>query len=337
MREALLYATEKDSDEVICALCAHRCHLREGRSGICGVRELRDGRLYSLVYGRVAAFNADPVEKKPLFHFQPGTRTCSIATGGCNFRCRHCQNHRLSQYPRQRQDRVATTEYSADQVVEAALADGCSSLSYTYVEPTVFYEFARDCGLRARQQGLANIFVSNGYMTPETVYDLSTWLDAANIDLKAFTDRFYRQVCGASLEPVLASIRLLWSLGVWVEVTTLFIPGLNDTEEEMAAIAGFIRGVSPDIPWHVNAFFPTYRMGNRSPTPMSTLLRAREIGRACGLTFVYPGNINVPDVQDTRCPACDSLLIHRAGHSASLLGMADGSCSSCGHRPAGVW
>jgi pyruvate formate lyase activating enzyme len=322
---------------VSCQLCAHRCRIRPGSRGLCGVRENRDGRLHSLVYGRLVAENADPVEKKPLHHFLPGSRTWSIATVGCNFTCAHCQNHQISQYPRLHQGRVIGSRRSPEETIAAARQHGCQSISYTYVEPTVFYEFARDCMALAHAQGLANIFVSNGYMTGECARALAPRLDAVNIDIKAFSEDFYRRICGARLQPVLDTVRLLHELGVWVEITTLLIPGLNDSPEALEQTARFICALSPDMPWHLSAFHPAYTMLDRQPTPAAALLAARKIALDNGLHFVYLGNVRSPEGANTVCPSCRAELIQRSGFFIPSNRLVDGKCPDCGAAIAGVW
>lgn len=322
---------------VSCQLCSHRCRIREGRRGRCGVRENQAGRLHSLVYGRLVAEAPDPVEKKPLFHFLPGSRTWSIATVGCNFTCKHCQNWQISQYPHLHQGEIIGMQRSPEEVAAAAEQHGCRSLSFTYVEPTVFYEFARDCMVLAHARGLANIFVSNGYMTAACSRDLAPLLDAINIDIKAFSETFYRTVCGASLRPVLENVRRLHELGVWVEITTLVIPGLNDSAEELAQTAAFIRSVDPDMPWHVSGFRPMHRMLDREPTPLSTLRSARQIGLDAGLRFVYAGNLRDSGGESTACPSCGADLITRSGFAVLSTRLGSGRCPDCGQRIAGVW
>ena len=252
------------------------------RGAICGVRENREGVLYSLVYGRVIAENVDPIEKKPLFHLLPGSRSFSIATAGCNFRCTFCQNHEISQMPRE-ENRIVGRERTPAEIVEQALRSGCNSISYTYTEPTVYFEFAWDTAGIAREKGLKNVFVTNGYMTEETLELLAPRLDAANVDLKSFRDDFYKKQCGARLQPVLDSLRRMKELGIWVEVTTLLIPGLNDGEEELRDLAGFIFSLGAETPWHISRFHPRYRMTDTPPTPAASIHRAagdRQIRRS---------------------------------------------------------
>jgi len=336
MKEALFYEQEKEL-VVLCRLCNHHCHIKDGKRGLCGVRENRSGKLYSLVYGKLVSENIDPIEKKPLFHMLPGTKSFSISTVGCNFRCEHCQNYQISQYPHTHGADIVGQDRSAEEVVEAAQRTGCRSISYTYVEPTIFYEFAYDCAVLARKRGLKNVFVSNGYMGEEVTRHLAPVLDGINVDIKAFTDKFYRQVCKARLQPVLDNVRLMHELGVWVEVTTLIIPGWNDSEGELKEIAGFIKEIDPAMPWHVTAFYPTYKMLDRPPTPVSTLRKAREIGLAAGLHYVYQGNIPGEGGESTYCPACNTLLIERFGFSIRKSNLTDGDCRSCGAKIAGIW
>lgn len=336
MKEALFYTAEKEH-KVICNLCSHHCHIKNKKRGICGVRENREGVLYSLVYGRMIAENIDPIEKKPLFNFLPGSKAYSIATVGCNLQCLHCQNYDISQYPHLHKGEIAGTKRTAETVVSQAEHSGCKSICYTYVEPTIFYEFAYDCCVLAHKRGLKNVFVSNGYMTPEVTRHLAPFLDGINIDIKAFTDEYYQKVCKARLQPILDTVKLMHELGVWVEVTTLLIDGLNDSPEELHNIARFIKSVSPTIPWHVTAFYPTYKMLDRIPTPVSTLRRARKIGLEEGLHYVYEGNIAGEGGENTYCPSCDAELIVRHGFRIRQNNLVGGCCQSCGQQIEGVW
>ncbi len=334
MKEALFYQTENRI--VVCGLCAHRCRIEPGRRGICGVRENQDGILYSLAYGRVSAEHVDPVEKKPLYHFLPGSLTCSIATVGCNFKCLHCQNYSLSQLGPQI-GRVAHRQRRPQEIVDLALRQDCRSISYTYSEPTIFIEFALDCARLARNRGLKNIFVSNGYMTREAAEDLSSVLDGINIDIKAFSESFYRKTCGGGLQQVLENVLFFFERGVWVELTTLVIPGLNDSAEELRSIADFIASCDPAIPWHVSAFRPTFKMLDRPPTSKDALLRARQIGFAAGLHHVYVGNIVGGGGEDTRCQACGETVIRRHGYSIRQNLMSRNCCPFCSAAISGVW
>jgi pyruvate formate lyase activating enzyme len=277
------------------------------------------------------------VEKKPLFHFQPGTLTYSIATAGCNFKCLHCQNYAISQVPTG-SVQIPGTVRTSEEVVSSAIAAGCRSISYTYTEPTIFLEFALDTARLAREAGLSNIFVTNGYMTPEALDLIAPFLDAVNIDLKGFTEGFYREVAGARLEGVLETIRNYQRHGIWVELTTLLIPGLNDSDEELAGLTSFIaEELGVDVPWHVSRFFPTYRMTDRPATPVETLHRAAEAGKKAGLRYIYLGNIPEPGAEDTLCPDCSYPLVSRTGFHVLSCKIKNASCPACGVSIAGVW
>lgn len=316
---------------VHCYLCAHHCRVGPGERGICGVRENRDGVLYTLVYGRAVSVSVDPIEKKPLFHFLPGSTSLSIATVGCNFSCLFCQNSDISQMPRDH-SRVQGHPLSPEEVVEQALSTGCASISYTYTEPTIFYEYARDCARLATANGLKNVFVTNGYMTAEALDDIGDDLHAANVDLKSFSDGFYRELVGARLKPVLDSIRRMWERGVWLEVTTLLIPGRNDGEEELRALASFLVSVSPDIPWHVSRFYPCYRLLDVPPTPVESVERAIRVGHEEGVRYLYAGNIPGHSSESTVCPGCGKVVIERTGFRMVRDGISTGSCPYCGEK-----
>lgn len=316
---------------VHCFLCAHHCRIAPGEYGLCGVRENKDGVLYTLVYGHSVSTAVDPIEKKPLFHFLPGTRTFSLATVGCNFSCSFCQNADISQMPKD-QGRVIGRTLAPRQAVDEAQAAGCASISYTYTEPTVFYEYARDCARLATIAGLKNVFVTNGYMTAEALKDLDGHLHAANVDLKAFSDEFYRTLVGARLKPVLDSIRRLHDMGVWLEVTTLLIPGRNDGEDELKSLAEFLVSISPDIPWHVSRFYPSYHMLEVPPTPVASLERALRVGSEAGLRFVYAGNLPGHPAESTVCPECGEAVLERQGFRLVRNGTINGECPACGAK-----
>ncbi len=328
MKPAMFFDVLDDS-QVQCRLCAHQCRIKDGQRGICGVRENQGGTLYSLVYGQVIAEHVDPIEKKPLFNFLPGTRVFSIGTVGCNFHCSHCQNSDISQYPHENNGRIIGRARTPEQIVAGARDAGCASIAYTYTEPTVFYEFAYDTAVLAQEEGIKNVFVSNGYMSAEAAQKIASCLDAINIDLKSFSDKTYKKICGARLEPVLETIRLMKSLGVWVEVTTLVIPGLNDEEQELREIASFIRTVGREIPWHVGRFPPAHQLRDRPPTPPATLRRAREIGREAGLRYVYGGNLP-GEGEDSFCPDCGSPVVERYGLTLRHNRLQEGRCPDCG-------
>jgi pyruvate formate lyase activating enzyme len=334
MKRALFQEPEKGS--IRCSLCSHRCLIPPGKRGICAVRENREGVLYSLVYDKVIAQNIDPIEKKPLFHFLPGSLSFSIATPGCNFRCKHCQNADISQLPRDQGGRVLGQPAAPEQIAAAARQMRCASISYTYTEPTIYFELAYDTATLAVEKGLKNVFVTNGYITPEALREIAPVLHAANIDLKGFSEEFYRTICGARLQPVLDAIRLYKELGIWIEITTLVIPGLNDSDEELAGIARFIRSVGQDIPWHVTRFHPTYKLTDRPRTPLESLKRAREIGLAEGLRYVYEGNIP-GEGEETLCWSCRATLVKRFGFSVEENRLRKGVCPDCGSKIDGVW
>jgi pyruvate formate lyase activating enzyme len=324
-----------EGDAVRCLACAHLCLMRPGRAGICRVRENRDGALVSLVYGQAVAANPDPIEKKPLFHVYPGSVAFSIATRGCNFHCLHCQNWAISQAARDGFDAPAF-ELPPAEVVARARAAGSRAIAYTYTEPTVFIEYVLDTARLAQGAGLANVLVTNGYQTPEALDLLAPYVAAANVDLKSFDDHFYRRVLGARLAPVLATLTGMRERGIWLEVTTLLIPGLNDDAAELAMLAGWIATeLGPETPWHVSRFFPSYRLTDLDPTPAATIRRAVEIGRAAGLRHVYSGNVAGGD-DDTLCAGCGETLIRRHGFGAVRAGLVDGRCERCGHSLAGV-
>ncbi len=334
MKEAMFYE-KLDEKKVRCFLCSHHCTIHEGKRGICAVRENKGGILYSLVYGKVISMNIDPIEKKPLFHFLPASTSFSIATVGCNFRCDHCQNYEISQYPKEHTD-IAGYDMTPEGIVEAAVKNGCESISYTYTEPTIFFEFAYDCAKRAHEKGIKNVFVSNGYTTPEATRVIAPYLDGNNIDLKG-NDVFYKKLCGARASPVKETIRLMKELGVWVEVTTLVVPDYNDSGHDLREIAEFIASVNPAIPWHVTQFYPTYKLTDKPRTPVQTLRKAREIGFAAGLKYVYEGNIPGEGGESTYCPNCKELLISRFGFKIMKLRSENGKCFKCGHQLEGIW
>jgi len=331
-----MFQEQGEEGKVRCGLCSHRCVILPGKRGICSVRENRDGVLYSLVYDRVIARNIDPIEKKPLFHFLPNSLSYSIATPGCNFRCKHCQNADISQLPHDRGGMVLGDDITPQAIVASAVKSRCASISYTYTEPTIYFELAYDTARLAAESGLRNVFVTNGYITAEALREISPYLHAANIDLKGYSDVFYKKICGARLQPVLDSIRLYKELGIWIEITTLVIPGHNDSEDELKGIADFIRSVGQDIPWHVSRFHPTYKLIDQPLTPLKTLQRARQIGIDAGLRYVYEGNIP-GEGEDTLCWNCKETLIERVGFSVEANNIEQGKCGYCKAAVDGVW
>jgi len=327
--EAWLYERLPEQ-RVRCRLCSHHCIIGNGKRGTCQVRDNRNGILETRVYGRLIAAGDDPIEKKPLFHLLPGSRSFSIATVGCNFKCRFCQNADIAQLPADRNGVIMGDPITPQQVVTATLDRRCASIAYTYTEPTVFFEFACDTAELAHDQGIKNVFVTNGFMSTEALERVSPWLDAANVDLKAYSDDFYKKQCGARLEPVKATLVAMKRLGIWVEVTTLIIPGLNDDPGELSDLAAFIAGeLGVDTPWHVSRFHPTYRLTDRDATPVKTLLAARQIGMDAGLRYVYTGNIPGRGGEDTVCPGCGRIVIARRVFQIAQIRIRDGRCDGC--------
>jgi pyruvate formate lyase activating enzyme len=334
LEEAMLYE-KQPGGRVRCNLCSHHCTVAEGKKGVCHVRVNRGGTLRTLVHGKTIAREVDPIEKKPLFHFHPGSTAYSIATAGCNFRCRWCQNWQISQIPRD-WDVVPGDKATPEEIVADTQRSGCRSIAYTYTEPTVFFEYAYETARLARESGIANVFVTNGYMSQVALETLHPLLDAANVDLKAFRDETYRKYVGARLEPVLNSMRTLNRLGVWLEVTTLVIPGINNAPEELRDAARFVaEELGAGTPWHISRFFPAHGMIDVPPTPVSTLEDAREIGRDAGLRYVYLGNVGRE--ASTYCHACDELLIRRSqfGIAGNRVG-PESCCPKCGISVAGI-
>ena len=354
LHEARYYEPLPDG-KVLCTLCPHDCRIPEGARGACGVRYHHHGHLYTLVYDKVVAREVNPIEKKPLYHFYPGSYAYSISTVGCNLRCSFCQNWTISQWPKNHlPKRLKVEDYKAEapelicpqlfeleeivagepitprMIVDTAKATGCISVSYTFTEPTIFYELAYDTAVIAREDGLMNNFVSNGFISEAPLRELATALDAANIDLKFFREESYRRISRARMQPILDAIQLYHELGVWLEITTLIIPGLNDSVKELKQIARFIYDIDPAIPWHVTAFYPAYKMIERPPTSMETLRSARHIGLETGLRYVYEGNIPGEGGENTYCYHCGNLLIDRYGFFVRENRIRDNCCPDCG-------
>ena len=317
-----------------CFLCNHHCRIPEDKFGFCGVRQHMEGKLFTYAYGDIIASHIDPIEKKPLYHFLPGSRSYSIATIGCNFRCSFCQNWQISQLSVKKGD---STGYNArpEDVVQAALGSGCKSISYTYTEPTIFFEYAYDISRLAKKEGLHNVFVTNGYMTEDALRTIHPFLDAANVDLKSFRDEFYKKICHGSLQPVLESIKLMKKLNIWVEVTTLIVPGENDSEEELNDIAAFIAETGKEIPWHISRFHPDYKFNTYQSTSLGVLRRAKEIGENHDLRYIYMGNVN--EESDTYCYNCKALLTRRNYFIVEESHVKWGKCEFCASPIEGYW
>lgn len=322
---------------VHCILCHWKCAIGDGQLGRCHVRKNINGVLYSLNYDKLCAANVDPIEKKPLFHFLPGSRSFSIAAPGCNFQCVFCQNWQISQMPYQ-QDVLDGRACEPESIARSAHGSGCKSIAYTYTEPTVFMELCGETGRLAKQNGLYNVFVSNGFLSIEAVDFARPWLDAINIDLKAFTENYYRDLCKARLEPVLETIRYIAKkTDIWLEITTLIVPGKNDSDDELRSIAEFIaRETSVDVPWHISRFYPQYHMTDRMPTGSEILERAYDIGKAAGLRYIYVGNLPGARAESMFCYSCGALLIERNGYVTGQNRIQDGRCPECDAEIAGV-
>ena len=324
MKEAMFYEPLEDL-RIRCNLCRHQCLIIEGKRGICGVRENNKGILYSLVYGKSISHGVDPIEKKPLYHLYPGSFSLSLATVGCNFRCLHCQNYQISQ---EFQGNILGNDFPPEKVVALAKEYRCKSISYTYTEPTIFFEYAFDTAKLAHEKGIKNVFVTNGYIASEAIEKISPFLDAANIDLKSFRKEFYRKICGADLAEVLDSIEIFKKLEIWIEITTLVIPNQNDSDEELREIAEFIKNLGPEVPWHISAFYPTYKLIDQPRTPVTTLRRARDIGIEAGLKYVYEGNVS-SEAENTYCHKCGRLIIERRGFHVRKNNIINSRCPYC--------
>jgi len=333
--ETLFY--EKLANDVVkCNICNHFCKIEKGKKGVCNVRENRGGVLETLVYPKIVARSIDPVEKKPLFHVRPGTQSYSVASVGCNFHCLFCQNSDIAQIPGS-QGIIRGADIPPEQIVSEALRGECESIAYTYTEPTVYFELALETAKIAHQNKLLNIFVTNGFMSSRVIKEISPFLDAANVDLKAFNETFYRKYCGARLEPVKENLKLMKSLGIIVEITTLIIPGLNDNPDELEQLAGFIqKELGPETPWHISRFHPCYEMTDRSSTPLKTLENAWKIGKDAGLYHVYAGNAPELGLENTLCHSCGAILVKRWGYNSDSI-IDKGQCPDCKTDVYGIY
>jgi pyruvate formate lyase activating enzyme len=332
MKEAYLYKKLKDK-KIQCLNCAHYCIILSGKRGICGVRENIDGKLYALNYGKAIAVNIDPIEKKPFFHFLPGSYSLSIATVGCNLKCANCQNSDISQGFKGTKE-IPGEDLSPKEIVKIALKNKLPSISYTYTEPVIFLEYALDTMKLAKKAGLKNNFVSNGFMSKESAKLVIPYLDAINIDIKSFSEEFYKKVCGARLQPILDTAKLMKKSGVWTEITTLVIPTLSDSKEMFRDIAKFIREeLGTETPWHISQFSGaiSWKLQHLPETPVETLEMAYRIGKETGLKYVYTGNVPGLPSEDTFCPKCNALVIDRTGYVISRHDK-QGKCPKCGEN-----
>ena len=326
------YETIEGKEKIICLLCRHYCQLKEGQVGICGVNKNEKGALKNLVYGHPIALNVDPVEKKPLYHMLPGSKVLSFGTVGCNFKCPFCQNWDISQEHKINEE----IEVSPEQMVALALEHGAEAIAYTYNEPTIFYPYAKDIGLIAKEKGLKNIFVSNGFESPDIIEDMASWVDAANIDLKSWDNAYYKKELKGGIEEIKDTLRRMVKAGIWVEVTTLIIPGENDSDRDLTEMAEFIANdLGKHVPWHLSAFFPNYKMMDHEATKVETLKRAKKIGEKAGLAYIYLGNVS--ENGTTHCPQCDTVLIERSGYSPNIKKFDNGHCLTCQREIEGVW
>ncbi len=333
MKEAMFW--EKKKGKIVqCRLCPRNCVIKEGERGNCRVRENKEGKLYSLVYGKACAIAIDPVEKKPLFHFLPGTGVYSIGTAGCNLHCKFCQNWTTSQA---NPEEVFVENLSPKEIVDNAIKNGCRSIAYTYNEPIVYYEYALETAKIAKKRGVKNIIVCSGFINQEPLLEWCKYIDAANIDLKGFTDEYYKKITGAWLQPVLDTIKTLHEKGVWLELTNLIVPTLNDDMKTIKKMCEWVKqNLSADIPMHFSAFFPCYLLQNLPATTLETVLKARKAALKTGLNYVYAGNVHVEKEGNTYCPKCGKLLIKRRWFEIEENNIKNGKCP-CGHKVPGVW
>jgi len=346
MKQAVLYERLKDK-KARCLACSWYCRIALSQTGVCATRYNQDGRLYSLVYGKAIGLHLDQVEKKPLFHFYPGETLLSFGTAGCNFGCLFCQNWEMSNLVKSLKLKVKSlkegllgfinrmsVKITPKEIIEMAVERKAKGVAYTYNEPAIFVEFAYDCMALAKKKGLKNVFVSNGFESKESFDYIKDYLDAINIDLKSIQPEFYQKICQAKIEPVKENIKRYFQAGIETEVTTLVIPGYNDKEEEFKSIAKFLGSVSKDIPWHISAFYPAYKMVEVPPTPLETLIKAYEIGQKAGLNYVYIGNVYDPKRSSTYCPRCGEVLIEREGYQTRTVSLdkKKSSCQKCGEK-----
>lgn len=328
-----------DDGRIACEACNQHCKLSEGEYGICGIRKVEHGELLLLTYGLAAAVNIDPIEKKPMFHFLPDSKIFSFGTVGCNFSCKFCQNADISQYPQEHHHDIAGEPLSPAMAIELALRYDCKSIAYTYNEPVVFFEYTYDTAKLAHEAGLKNIYVTSGYETHKAIDTIAPYLDGMNIDIKGYSQSFYKDICGGSLKPVLDTVEYAYEKGIWIETTTLLIPGYNDSEDEIRSIAAFQASIDRSMPWHISGFHPMYKMPNTPRTPPHTLRRAYEIGIEEGLKHVYVGNIDDKARESTYCPQCGFMVIERHGHIGEHVSnhLSNGNCPQCYTPIKGIW
>ena len=326
------YYHYNDEESITCLLCKHYCNLKKDKHGICGINFNHGGELFNTTYSHPSAVHVDPIEKKPLYHFLPSSSSLSIGTVGCNFRCPFCQNYSISQTTEVNKEITLTPQ----DIVNLALKHKTQSISYTYNEPTIWYPYAKDIGVLAKERGIKNVFVSSGYESHEVLQDMRGWLDGANIDLKSFSHDYYKKVLKTDLDGVLESLVSFASSDIWLEITTLLIPDINDSDEEIHKMAEFISTkLGKDIPWHLSAFHPDYKMLDTPATSLKSMMRAKEIAKSYGIKYIYLGNIQ--NDSSTYCYKCEAKLIDRIGFSSEVLNLKDSMCCSCGTEIKGVW
>ncbi len=333
-KEAMYYKQLEDL-RVECLLCPRNCKIADKERGYCGVRENRDGKYYTLVHSRACTMHVDPIEKKPLFHYLPGTNGYSIATAGCNIECKFCQNWQISQF---RPEQVESVKLTPEDVVKNAKENGCPTIAYTYSEPVVFYEYMYDTAKMGKENGIGSVMVSNGYIKEEPLKELCKHLSAVKIDFKAFTEKFYKETCSGELKPVLDTLVTLKKIGIWFEIVVLIIPTLNDTDKELKEMCGWIKeNLGPDVPIHFTRYHPTYKIKNIPPTPVATLEKARKIAMDAGLNYPYIGNVPGHEGESTFCPHCHKIAIKRVGFTILQNSVKNGKCGDCQHPIPGVW
>lgn len=329
------YYKKLNDERVECLLCPRGCKVADLERGYCGVRENRKGKYYTLVHSRVCALNVDPIEKKPLFHFMPGSKAYSLATTGCNIECKFCQNWQISQF---RPEQVKSFKLTPENVAKQAMIKRCTTIAYTYSEPTIFYEYMYDTAKESKKLGIKNVMISNGYMKKEPLIELCKELNAVKIDFKAFSEKFYKETCFGELKPVLETLLTLKDIGIWFELVVLVIPTLNDSANEFKAMCNWIRtNLGPDVPIHFTRFHPTYKIKNLPPTPVKTLENARNAALEAGLNYAYVGNVPGHAGEHTYCSKCNDIVIDRIGYFIRKIAIKDNKCAKCENPIPGVW
>ncbi len=334
VREAQFYK-KLEEQRVECLLCPRKCIVADLERGACGVRENRGGKYFTLVHSRPCAIHTDPIEKKPFYHYKPGTKAFSLATVGCNMDCKYCQNWTISQF---RPEDVQASYLPPEKVIAEAKRLGCSSVAHTYSEPVVFYEYMFDTASAGREKGIPSVMISNGYILPDPMKKLCGVLDAVKIDLKGFTEKFYKDICRASLKPVLDTLELLAASDTWFEIVVLVIPTLNDGGKDIAGMCKWIHDrLGPDVPIHFGRYHPTYKLKNIAPTPVKTLERCYKTARNAGLRYVYLGNVTGHPAESTYCPECGDKAVERIGYTIRAINITKGKCAACGTAIPGIW